>query len=177
MPVRYVSTSCIARPNLTTRMGFRSFSRLTHGLSKKSENPAAAVSLHFMHYNFARPRRSPAGPYPQTPAIAAVGRRPRWEDRKDRGTADCPALGLRDAARERRLGCGATGRLRAWTLDGTPLERLSSEFAGERSHLPCSSRRAPVRLVAVRPVRGRRGGYHARSCESRAPLHFKLINY
>jgi hypothetical protein len=32
---------------------------------------AAAVSLHFMHYNFARPHASLANPYPRTPALAA----------------------------------------------------------------------------------------------------------
>lgn len=30
------------------------FTRLTNGFSKKLENHAAAVALHFMHYNFAR---------------------------------------------------------------------------------------------------------------------------
>lgn len=36
-------------------MGTRRFTRLTNGFSRKVENPSAAVSLHFMHYNFARP--------------------------------------------------------------------------------------------------------------------------
>ncbi len=36
----------------------RRFTRLTNGFSKKVENLAAAVSLHFMHYNFARPHQS-----------------------------------------------------------------------------------------------------------------------
>lgn len=36
------------------RMGMRRFTRLTNGFSKKVENPAHAVSLHFMYYNFAR---------------------------------------------------------------------------------------------------------------------------
>jgi hypothetical protein len=30
------------------------FARLSNGFSKKLENHAAAVALHFMHYNFAR---------------------------------------------------------------------------------------------------------------------------
>lgn len=66
-----VSTSHIERQNLTMRMGMRRFTRLTNGFSKKAENLAAAVSLHYMHYNFARAHKSLASPYPQTPAMAA----------------------------------------------------------------------------------------------------------
>jgi IS1 family transposase len=66
-----VSTSHIERQNLTMRMGMRRFTRLTNGFSKKAENLAAAVSLHFMHYNFARTHKSLANPYPRTPAMAA----------------------------------------------------------------------------------------------------------
>lgn len=40
--------------NLTMRMGMRRFTRLTNGFSKKVENLAHAVSLHYLHYNFAR---------------------------------------------------------------------------------------------------------------------------
>jgi len=40
-------------------------------ISKKVEILAAAVSLHFMHYNFARPHQTLANPYPRTPAMAA----------------------------------------------------------------------------------------------------------
>ncbi len=36
------------------RMGMRRFTRLTNGFSKKVENHAHAVALHFMHYNFCR---------------------------------------------------------------------------------------------------------------------------
>jgi IS1 family transposase len=66
-----VTTSHIERQNLTMRMGMRRFTRLTNGFSKKAENLAAAVSLHFMHYNFARAHKSLANPYPRTPAMAA----------------------------------------------------------------------------------------------------------
>jgi hypothetical protein len=45
--------------------------RPTNGFSKKAENRAAAVALHFMHYNFGRPHKSLANPYPRTPAMAA----------------------------------------------------------------------------------------------------------
>ena len=36
------------------RMSMRRFSRLTNGFSKKLENHATAVALHYMHYNFCR---------------------------------------------------------------------------------------------------------------------------
>jgi IS1 family transposase len=66
-----VSTSYVERQNLTMRMGMRRFTRLTNGFSKKVENLAHAVSLHYMHYNFARPHSALANPYPRTPAMAA----------------------------------------------------------------------------------------------------------
>ncbi|HEY1592909.1 MAG TPA: IS1 family transposase [Solirubrobacteraceae bacterium] len=66
-----VSTSYVERQNLTMRMGMRRFTRLTNGFSKKVENLADAVSLHYMHYNFARPHQTLAKPYPRTPAMAA----------------------------------------------------------------------------------------------------------
>jgi hypothetical protein len=50
-------------------MGMRRFTRLTNGFSKKVENLAAAVALHFMYYNFARPHKS-LGKL-TTPAMAA----------------------------------------------------------------------------------------------------------
>jgi IS1 family transposase/lambda repressor-like predicted transcriptional regulator len=51
---KHISTSFVERANLTMRMGMRRFTRLTNGFSKKVENLEHAVSLHFMHYNFAR---------------------------------------------------------------------------------------------------------------------------
>jgi hypothetical protein len=53
------------------RMGMRRFTRLTNGFSKKLDNHMAAIALHFMHYNFARPHKTLADPYPRTPAMAA----------------------------------------------------------------------------------------------------------
>ena len=50
----HISTSYIERQNLTMRMSMRRFTRLTNAFSRKVENLAAAVSLHFMHYNFGR---------------------------------------------------------------------------------------------------------------------------
>jgi len=66
-----ISTSYVERQNLTMRMGMRRFTRLTNGFSKKVENHAASVALHFMYMNFARPHKSLANPYPRTPAMAA----------------------------------------------------------------------------------------------------------
>lgn len=48
------SMSCIERQNLTLRMHMRRFTRLTNGPGKKLEKQLPAVSLHFMHYNFAK---------------------------------------------------------------------------------------------------------------------------
>lgn len=66
-----ISTSYVERQNLTMRMGMRRFTRLTNGFSKKIQNHAAAVSLHFFYMNWARPHRSLANPYARTPAMAA----------------------------------------------------------------------------------------------------------
>jgi IS1 family transposase len=49
-----VSTSYVERSNLTMRMSMRRFTRLTNAFSKKAENHAHAVSLHYMFYNYCR---------------------------------------------------------------------------------------------------------------------------
>jgi len=73
--IEKASTSYVERQNLTMRMGMRRFTRLTNGFSKKVENLTAAVSLHFMYYNFARPHQTltqaAKGHYRTTPAMAA----------------------------------------------------------------------------------------------------------
>jgi len=51
---KHISTSYIERQNLTMRMSMRRFTRLTNGFSKKIENHAYAVAIHYMHYNFCR---------------------------------------------------------------------------------------------------------------------------
>jgi IS1 family transposase len=71
-----ISTSYVERQNLTMRMGMRRFTRLTNGFSKKAENLAYAVALHFMYYNFARPHQTLRG---QTPAMAAGVADHVWE--------------------------------------------------------------------------------------------------
>jgi hypothetical protein len=53
-----ISTSGVERQNLTMRMGMRRFTRLTNGFSKKGENHAAAVALHYIYVNFADPTRA-----------------------------------------------------------------------------------------------------------------------
>ena len=49
-----VSTSYVERANLTIRMHNRRFTRLTNAFSKKVENHAHAINLHFMVSNFCR---------------------------------------------------------------------------------------------------------------------------
>jgi hypothetical protein len=55
---KHVSTSYAERQNLTMRMSMRRFTRLTNAFSKKVENLAHAVSLHYMFYNFGRIHKS-----------------------------------------------------------------------------------------------------------------------
>jgi len=66
--MKKVSTSICERNNLTMRMGMRRFTRLTNAFSKKVENHAHAVALHFMHYNFCRVH----GSLRVTPAMQAA---------------------------------------------------------------------------------------------------------
>jgi IS1 family transposase len=63
----HVSTSFVERQNLTMRMGMRRFTRLTNAFSKKAENHAAMVAIHFMYYNFGRIHKT----LRITPAMAA----------------------------------------------------------------------------------------------------------
>jgi hypothetical protein len=78
----HISTSYAERANLTMRMHMRRFTRLTNGFSKKIENHAHQVSLHFMYYNFVRIHSS----------VAGDARDGRWRigsplgDRRHRGT-------------------------------------------------------------------------------------------
>ena len=54
----HISTSYAERANLTMRMSMRRFTRLTNAFSKKVQNHAHAIAIHFMHYNFARIHKS-----------------------------------------------------------------------------------------------------------------------
>jgi IS1 family transposase len=69
-----VCTSHIERANLSMRMQMRRFTRLTNGFSKKAENHAHAVALHFAVCNWCRPHGTltrKAGGILTTPAMAA----------------------------------------------------------------------------------------------------------
>lgn len=63
----YISTSYIERQNLTMRMNIRRFTRLTNAFSKKVENHAHHLALHYMYYNFCRIHKT----LRITPAMAA----------------------------------------------------------------------------------------------------------
>ena len=64
---KHISTSYIERQNLTMRMSIRRFTRLTNAFSKKLQNHAAHVALHFTHYNFCRIHKT----LRMSPAMAA----------------------------------------------------------------------------------------------------------
>lgn len=71
----HISTSYIERQNLTMRMQMRRFTRLTNGFSKKIENHAAAIALHYMAYNFVKIHKT----LRVTPAMAAGVTDHVWE--------------------------------------------------------------------------------------------------
>jgi IS1 family transposase len=71
---RHISTSYVERQNLTMRMSMRRFTRLTNGFSKKAENHAHSVAIHFMHYNFVRIHQT----LRVTPAMAAGVSKTLW---------------------------------------------------------------------------------------------------
>jgi hypothetical protein len=71
---RHISASYVERQNLTMRMAIRRFTRLTNAFSKKVENHAHSVAIHFMHYNFMRIHQT----LRVTPAMAAGVSQTLW---------------------------------------------------------------------------------------------------
>lgn len=55
---KHIATSYVERQNLTMRTNIKRFTRLTNGFSKKIDNLACAVALHFTYYNFCRKHAS-----------------------------------------------------------------------------------------------------------------------
>ena len=53
-----ICTSHVERQNLTMRMNMRRFTRKTNAFSKKVENHAAMVAIHYINYNFVREHSS-----------------------------------------------------------------------------------------------------------------------
>lgn len=75
-PVRAAaSTSHVERNNLNVRMHQRRMTRLTNAFSKKMENHAHAMALHFLYYNFVRIHKT----LRVTPAMAAGVTDRLWE--------------------------------------------------------------------------------------------------
>jgi hypothetical protein len=72
---KHIATSFVERNNLTMRMSMRRFTRLTNAFSKKFENHAHSVAIHFMHYNFVRIHQTTR----VTPAMAAGVTDKLWE--------------------------------------------------------------------------------------------------
>jgi IS1 family transposase len=72
---KHVSTSYAERNNLNVRMHSRRMTRLTNAFSKKMENHAHAMALHFLYYNFVRIHKT----LKVTPAMAAGVTSRLWE--------------------------------------------------------------------------------------------------
>src|SRR6202040_2537168 len=72
---KHVSTSFAERNNLNVRMHSRRMTRLTNAFSKKMENHAHAMALHFLYYNFVRIHQT----LKTTPAMAAGVTDLLWE--------------------------------------------------------------------------------------------------
>src|SRR6202162_1440330 len=72
---KHVSTSYAERNNLNVRMHSRRLTRLTNAFSKKLENHAHAMALHFLYYNFVRIHQT----LKMTPAMAAGITKRLWE--------------------------------------------------------------------------------------------------
>jgi IS1 family transposase len=73
--LKHISTSYSERNNLNVRMHSRRMTRLTNAFSKKMENHAHAMALHFLYYNFVRIHKT----LKVTPAMAAGVTDRLWE--------------------------------------------------------------------------------------------------
>jgi len=71
----HISTSYVERHNLTMRMDMRRLTRLTNAFSKKLDNHANAIALHFAYYNFVRIHKT----LKTSPAMAAGVADHLWE--------------------------------------------------------------------------------------------------
>jgi IS1 family transposase len=71
----HISTSYAERNNLNVRMHSRRMTRLTNAFSKKVENHAYAMAMHFMYYNFVRIHKT----LKMSPAMAAGVTDRLWE--------------------------------------------------------------------------------------------------
>lgn len=72
---KHVSTSYAERNNLNVRMHTRRMTRLTNAFSKKIENHAHAMALHFLYYNFVRIHQT----LKMSPSMAAGVSKRLWE--------------------------------------------------------------------------------------------------
>jgi IS1 family transposase len=96
---KHVSTSYVERQNLTMRMHIRRFTRLTNAFSKKIDNHAYAVALHFMYCNYVRIHQT----LRVTPAMEAGLSDHAWtiEELVAMGDAAMPKPGKRGPYKER----------------------------------------------------------------------------
>ena len=72
---KHISTSYAERNNLNVRMHTHRMTRLTNAFSKKMENHAHAMALHFLYYNFVRIHKT----LKTTPAMASGVTDRLWE--------------------------------------------------------------------------------------------------
>ena len=117
---KHVSTSYVERQNLTMRMHIRRFTRLTNAFSKKIDDHAYAVALHFMYVNFVRIHQT----LRVTPAMeSGLSDRP-WE------LSELIALG---EAATPKPGKRGPYKIRLWKFQTEPLPEHQKNCQGTRS--------------------------------------------
>jgi IS1 family transposase len=97
---KHISTSFVERQNLSMRMSMRRFTRLTNAFSKKVENHAYQVALHFMYYNFARIHQT----LRCTPAMEAGVSDHIWSIEEIAALLPAPTFGPRGPYKKRSTG-------------------------------------------------------------------------